>query len=204
MTFEYFMTCMVVILIPGTGMVYAVAMAIAQGWRTGIVAAFASTLGIVPHMIAAITGLAVLMHTSALAFQIVKYVGVAYLLYLAWQTLRSSGPIKLDDSPKENVPLKKVIVSGIAINSLNPKLSIFFLAFLPQFVSVNSTNNTLEMLVLGAVFMALTFLVFALFAAFAFSIRKVLTGSPRFMRWFRRTVAMSFGLLAARLAVTEQ
>lgn len=204
MTFEYFLTCMVIILIPGTGMIYSIAMAIGGGWRAGIVAAFASTMGIVPHLIAAITGLAVLMHTSAVAFQFVKIAGVAYLLYLAWQTLRSSGPIQIDDTPKEVPSVAKIIGAGIAINSLNPKLSIFFLAFLPQFVDTTATNNTIEMLGLGAIFMALTFLVFVIFAVLAFSIRKLLTSSPRFMNWFRRTVAISFGLLAARLAVSEQ
>lgn len=204
MTFEYFLTCMVVILIPGTGMVYAVAMAIAGGWRTGLIAAFASTMGIVPHLLAAIFGLAVLMHTSAIAFQFVKYAGVAYLLYLAWQTLRSAGPIKLDDKPRHVPSVLQVIGSGIAINSLNPKLSLFFMAFLPQFVNVNAANSTVEMLALGAIFMALTFLVFAVFAVLAFSIRQLLTNSPTFMRWFRRTVAVSFGLLAAKLAVSEQ
>jgi len=204
MTFEYFLTCMVIILIPGTGMIYAVAMAIAGGWRLGLVAAFASTMGIVPHLVAAITGLAVLMHTSAVAFQFIKYAGVAYLLYLAWQTLRSSGPIQLGEKPRERLSIAKVIGSGIAINSLNPKLSLFFLAFLPQFVTVGGASSTAEMLLLGGIFMALTFLVFAIFAVMAFSIRTVLTGSPRFMRWFKRTVAVSFGLLAARLAVAEQ
>lgn len=204
MTFEYFLTCMVVILIPGTGMVYAIAMAIAGGWRTGLVAAFASTMGIVPHLMAAIFGLAVLMHTSAVAFQFVKYAGVAYLIYLAWQTLRSAGPIKLDDKPRQVPSMLQVIASGIAINSLNPKLSLFFMAFLPQFVNVSTANSTVEMLVLGAVFMALTFLVFAVFAVLAFSIRQLLTNSPTFMRWFRRTVAVSFGLLAAKQAVAEQ
>ena len=139
-----------------------------------------------------------------MAFQIVKYAGVAYLLYLAWQTLRAQGPIQLDEQPRKVPSMFKVIGSGIAINSLNPKLSLFFMAFLPQFVSVSGQNATAEMLVLGAIFMLLTFLVFVVFAVLAFSIRQLLLGSQTFMAWFRRTVAVSFGLLAARLAVSEQ
>ena len=204
MSFEFILTCLVIILIPGTGMIYTVAMAIAGGWRTGLVAAFACTMGIVPHLLAAIFGLAVLLHTSAVAFQTVKYAGVAYLLYLAWQTLRARGPVQIDGTQKQLPSLRKIVSYGVAVNFLNPKLSIFFLAFLPQFVSVGAQNGTSAMLLLGAIFMLLTFLVFALFAAMAFSIRQLFLGSERFMAWFRRTVALSFGLLAARLAVSEQ
>jgi threonine/homoserine/homoserine lactone efflux protein len=204
MSIEFLLTCMVVILIPGTGMVNSVAMSIAGGCLVGVVAAFASTLGIVPHLLAAIFGLAVLMHTSAVAFQFVKYLGVAYLLYLAVQTLRAKGPIQLDETPKQAPSLSKIVISGVAINSLNPKLSVFFLAFLPQFVTVGGQGATVEMLLLGGVFMALTFLVFVLFAALAFSIRQLLTGSKAFMQWFRRSIAVSYGLLAARVAVSEQ
>ena len=99
-----------------------------------MLAAFACTLGIVPHLVAAMIGLAALLHASALAFEIVKYAGVAYLLYMAWQTLREQGALKVEARPTR-ARRCAIVVDGIVINVLNPKLSIFFVAFLPQFIA---------------------------------------------------------------------
>jgi threonine/homoserine/homoserine lactone efflux protein len=168
-----------------------------------VLAAFACTLGIVPHLAAAITGLAALLHTSAVAFQTLKYLGVAYLLFLAWQTWRDQEALVVDedDSP---VAARRVIVTGVLINILNPKLTMFFFAFLPQFVDPSASHQWLPMLELSAVFMAMTFVVFAAYGVFAASVRTHVIARPRIVTWLRRSFAACFVALGARLALASR
>jgi threonine/homoserine/homoserine lactone efflux protein len=178
---EFLLTTLVVVATPGTGVIYTLAAGLARGARASIIAAFGCTLGIVPHMIAAITGLAALLHTSALAFQVLKYLGVAYLLYMAWATLKEKGAlaVEADTAPRS---ASKVILSGIVINILNPKLTIFFFAFLPQFVSAGDPSTLLRMLQLSVVFMLVTFVIFAGYGIFAAAVRNHVISRPRVMR----------------------
>lgn len=206
MSIEFLLTSIIVVATPGTAVLYTLAAGLSRGARASTVAAVGCTLGIVPHMVAAITGLAALLHTSALAFQILKYLGVAYLLYMAWSTLRDKGALTVEE---ETAPpsVAKVISSGILINILNPKLTLFFFAFLPQFVSTHEPSASLRMLELSAVFMLLTFVVFVVFVAygvFAALVRKHITSRPRVMTWMRRVFAGSFVVLSARLALTDR
>jgi threonine/homoserine/homoserine lactone efflux protein len=154
-------------------------------------------------MVAAITGLAALLHTSAMAFQILKYLGLAYLLYMAWSTLRDKGALTVE---KDTAPqsARKVIISGILINILNPKLTIFFFAFLPQFVSANDPNAFLRTVQLSAVFMLLTFVVFVGYGRFAAAVRDHVISRPRVLTWMRRVFASAFVALGARLAFTDR
>jgi threonine/homoserine/homoserine lactone efflux protein len=200
---EFLITTLVVVISPGTGVLFTLAAGLSRGARASVVAAFGCTLGIVPHMAAAITGLAALLHTSALAFEIIKYLGVAYLLYMAWNTLRERGALSVENetAPRSAV---QVIVSGILINILNPKLSIFFFAFLPQFVSTNEPDALPRMLELSAVFMLVTFVVFVGYGVFAAAVRKHVISRPRVLTWMRRTFAAAFVALGARLAFTDR
>jgi threonine/homoserine/homoserine lactone efflux protein len=200
---EFLLTSFIVIVSPGTGVLYTLAAGLSRGSRASIVAAFGCTLGIVPHMAAAILGLAALLHTSALAFQTFKYLGVAYLLYMAWSTLRERGALKVENEVSARSALQ-VTVTGILINILNPKLSIFFLAFLPQFVSAGEARPLPRMLVLSAVFMLMTFVVFVGYGLFAASIRDHVISRPRVLTWRRRTFAAAFVALGARLALTDR
>ena len=159
MSIEFLVTSIVVILLPGTGVLYTLSVGLGQGIRPSIVAAFGCTLGIVPHILASIVGLAAVLHTSALAFQILKYLGVAYLFYMAWMIMREDGALQVSER-RIKTPYARIILNGILLNVLNPKLTLFFLAFLPQFVPATIGNPTLAMLWLSAVFMLLTFLVF--------------------------------------------
>jgi threonine/homoserine/homoserine lactone efflux protein len=152
MTIEFFLTTLVIVASPGTGVLYTPAAGLTRGARASILAAFACTLGIIPHMAAAITGLAALLHTSALAFEVIKYLGVAYLLYMAWATLKEKGALSVDTQVAPQ-SARKVLVEGVLINILNPKLSIFFFAFLPQFVPASAPDALPLMLELSAVFM---------------------------------------------------
>jgi threonine/homoserine/homoserine lactone efflux protein len=202
MSAAFLLTSLVVVATPGTGVLYTLAAGLSRGARASVLAAFACTLGIVPHMVAAITGLAALLHTSAVAFQTLKYAGAAYLLWMAWSTLREHGALVIEqDAP---VPARRVLVSGVLINILNPKLTIFFFAFLPQFVDTDAPGSLVHMLGLSAVFMLMTFVVFAVYGVFAAAVRHHVLERPRVVQWMRRTFAAAFVALGARLAFTSR
>ena len=203
MSAEFLLTSLVVVATPGTGVVYTLGAGLTGGTRASLVAAAGCTLGIVPHMAAAITGLAALLHTSAMAFSVLKYLGVAYLLWLAWSTLRERGALAVDE---ERTPrsARRIVTTAVLINILNPKLTIFFFAFLPQFVASGDPHGLLRMLGLSAVFMAMTLVVFALYGVFAAAVRRQVVGRPRVLTWMRRVFAGSFVALGARLALTRQ
>jgi threonine/homoserine/homoserine lactone efflux protein len=200
---EFLITSFVVVVSPGTGVLYTLAAGISRGSRASVVAAFGCTIGIVPHMAAAIMGLAAILHTSALAFQTFKYLGVIYLLYMAWNTLRERGALKVEQEVGTRSAVQ-VTVTAILINILNPKLSIFFLAFLPQFVSAGETSPLSRMLELSAVFMLMTFVVFVGYGLFAASIRDHVISRPRVLTWMRRTFAGAFVALGAKLAFADR
>ncbi|UEM02198.1 LysE family translocator [Skermanella rosea] len=203
MSIDFLITSLIVVASPGTGVLLTLAAGLSRGFRASLIAAFGCTLGIIPHMAAAIMGLAALLHTSALAFQILKYLGVAYLLYMAWNTLREQSALRVEEdvTPQSAV---QVIVSAVLVNILNPKLSIFFLAFLPQFVSATEPHPLPRMLELSAVFMLLTFAVFVGYGIFAASIRSQVISRPRVLVWMRRTFAGAFAALGAKLALADR
>ena len=203
MSIEFLVTSLIVIVSPGTGVLFTLAAGLARGSRASVIAAFGCTLGIVPHMAAAILGLAALLHTSALAFQVFKYLGVAYLLYMAWSALKERGALRVETEVGARSAIQ-VTTTAILINILNPKLSIFFLAFLPQFVSADEPHPLSRMLVLSAVFMLLTFVVFVGYGLFAAAIRNHVISRPRVLTWMRRTFAAAFVALGARLALAER
>jgi threonine/homoserine/homoserine lactone efflux protein len=199
----FVLTSLVVVVSPGTGVVYTLATGLSSGSRASVVAAFGCTLGILPHMAAAITGLAALLYTSALAFEVLKYLGVAYLLYMAWQTLREHGALQLEKKRRDR-SYRQLIVAAIAINLLNPKLSIFFFAFLPQFVKSDAPDRILLMVELSAVFMLMTFVVFVGYGLFAAAIRTHIVSRPRILTWMRRCFAAAFLALGVKLALAER
>jgi len=200
---EFLVTSLIVVASPGTGVLYTLAAGLSRGSRASAVAAFGCTLGIVPHMAAAVMGLAALLHTSALAFHTLKYLGVAYLLYMAWSALRERGALRVERQVGTR-SARQVITSAILINILNPKLSIFFFAFLPQFVSAQEAHPLARMLELSAVFMLLTFVVFVGYGLFAAAIRNHVVSRPRVLTWMRRTFAAAFVALGAKLALAER
>lgn len=200
---EFLLTSLVVILIPGTGVIYTISNGLFLGWRAGIAAAFGCTLGITPHLTASILGLSAILHMSAVAFQVVKYTGAAYLLYLAWAMWRETGPLTFD-SATENNGAGKIITRGFLINILNPKLSLFFLAFLPLFVPADSSSPTVQMAILGFMFMAMTFIVFILYGLFANGVRRYVLNSPELLAWLQRSFAAAFAALGVKLALTDQ
>lgn len=197
---QFLLTALVVVLAPGTGVIYTLALGLGQGRRAATWAALGCTFGIVPHLAAATLGLAAILHTSALLFNIVKFAGVAYLLYLAWQSLKSGGALAVSET-KTSEAGWKIARRGALINILNPKLSIFFLALLPPFLSGNAGTATLEMTMMGGIFMAMTFVVFLAYGVFAAAARRWILGSERAMAWMNRSFAAIFAALAGRLAL---
>lgn len=202
-TLEFLITSLVVVLIPGTGVIYTVSTGLVQGRRASVFAALGCTAGIVPHLLATILGLAAVMHTSALAFQVLKVAGVAYLLYVAWATWRDKSAFAIDESPTARTATG-LVVKAFLLNILNPKLTIFFLAFLPQFVRPEAGAPLLQLLALSAVFMVMTFVVFVVYGLLAHGFRHAVIESPRVQGWLRRGFAATFAGLGANLALTDK
>lgn len=203
MNLEFLTLSLLVVASPGTGAAVTVATGLSRGTRMATIAAFGCTLGVVPHMLAAVTGLAALLHASNLAFETVKFAGVAYLLYIAWMTWREQGALKIEPDGAQRSS-GEVIRHAVLVNLLNPKLSMFFLAFLPQFIAKDEAAPTLAMLQLSAIFMAMTFGVFALYGAFAASMRDHVLGNMTAMAWLRRSFAATFVALGIKLALTQR
>ncbi len=203
MNTEFLLTSLIVVLIPGTGVIYTVSTGIFLGRRASIAAALGCTAGIIPHLTASVLGLSVILHMSALAFQVVKFIGAAYLLYLAWSMWRETGALKLG-SPSIKRDPGQIALRGFLINILNPKLSIFFLAFLPLFISPNQATATVQLLFLGAVFMAITLIIFIAYGLSANSVRKFVINSPGIRVGLQRSFAFTFAVLGLKLATTER
>ena len=203
MSIEFLLTTLVVVATPGTGVIYTLAAGLSRGARASVVAALGCTLGILPHMLAAMTGLAAVLNTSAMAFQGLRYAGAAYLLYLAWVTIREKGGLVVDERAAPT-SAGRVVATGVLINILNPKLTIFFFAFLPQFVRTDDPAALPLMLQLSGVFMLVTFVVFVIYGVFAAGVRSRVVSRPRVMTWMRRLFAGTYVALGARLALTER
>jgi len=203
LSLEFLITSLIVVLVPGTGVIYTVSTGLVQGRKASVFAALGCTAGILPHLLATVLGLAAVMHTSALAFQALKYAGVAYLLYIAYATWRDKSAFAVDDSSSQSTAAG-LVVKALLLNILNPKLTIFFLAFLPQFVQPGTDEPLFQLLVLSSVFMALTFVVFVAYGFLAHVFRTMVIESPRVQTWLRRGFAASFVGLGANLALTEK
>jgi threonine/homoserine/homoserine lactone efflux protein len=200
---QFWLTALVITATPGTGVLYTVAAGISGGRRTSVAAAFGCTLGILPHLAAAIFGAAALLRASGVAFAVMKYAGVVYLLYMAWATWRERGTLGGADATT-STPARRIVTNAVLVNLLNPKLTLFFFAFLPQFVAPGQPGATRTMLELSGVFMAMTFGVFVVYGLLAAAVRDHVLARPRVMTWLRRSFAASFAALGARLVVTDR
>ncbi len=203
LSFDFLMTSLILVLIPGTGVIYTVSIGLFVGKKQSVAAAIGCTFGIVPHLLATIFGLATILHTSAVAFQVVKFLGVAYLLYLAWGMYKAGGSLSISNE-NQSESLFSISIRAVLINILNPKLSIFFLTFLPQFIEPTSKTVLTDMIYLSVIFMVMTFVVFACYGVFANKARIFITGSPKIMERIQKTFATFFVLFSAKLAFAER
>jgi threonine/homoserine/homoserine lactone efflux protein len=199
----FLITALLIVLAPGPGAVYTVSTGLARGARASLVAAVGCTLGIVPHLIAAITGTAALLQASGTAFEAVKALGVAFLLWMAWQAWRDRSELEIDATPAPRSPLR-IIRSAVLTNLLNPKLTIFFFAFLPQFIPSHAPDQLARLIVLSLVFMAMTLVVFAGYGLFAAAVRRRVIAQPQIILRIRRAFAVSFVALGVKLAATSR
>ena len=200
---EFLLTSLVVVLIPGTGVIFTVSTGIAQGRKASLWAALGCTLGILPHLLATVLGLAAVMHASAMAFQILKIAGVLYLLYIAYATWQDKSAFAITQmAPK--VGAMRLVIRAMLLNVLNPKLTIFFLAFLPQFVSPESPSSLNQLLILSGVFMGMTFVVFVVYGLMAHAFRAVVIESSTVQNWLRRSFAATFAGLGVNLAFSDR
>ncbi|MGE4542468.1 MAG: LysE family translocator [Pedobacter sp.] len=200
---EFLITSFVVVLIPGTGVIFTISTGLSQGRKASLFAALGCTSGILPHLMATVLGLAALMHTSALLFQALKYAGIAYLLYIAFATWRDKSTLAIEEKSSAS-SATGLILKAFLLNILNPKLTIFFLAFLPQFVQPGSTEPIFQLILLSTVFMAMTFVVFVGYGCLAYAFRKTVVDSPRIQTWLRRSFAAAFVGLAAELSFADK
>lgn len=203
LSLNFLITCLIVVLIPGTGVIFTVSTGLTAGKRASVFAALGCTAGIIPHLLASVLGLSALLHTSALAFDMLKYAGVAYLLYVSYATWRDRSAFAVSETPTLS-SARNLMLRGLLMNILNPKLTIFFLAFLPQFVTPGSTAPALQMLVLSAVFMGMTFAVFVVYGLLANVFRRAVIESPRVQNWLRRSFAAAFAGLGLNLAFAQR
>jgi threonine/homoserine/homoserine lactone efflux protein len=203
MSMAFLITSLLVVVSPGTGVIYTLSTSLSQGARAGLVAALGCTLGIVPYMLAAVFGLATVFRTSSLAFEALKIIGAAYLVYMAWLALRDARMLEVRESVEKR-SAAKIILTAVLVNLLNPKLPMFFLAFLPQFVPANAPSPASRMLTLSALFMTMTWVVFAIYGCFAALMRTRVLSRPAVLTWMRRSFAASFALLGIRLLVSQR
>ncbi len=202
MNIDFFITSLIVILVPGTGVIYTVSMGLTQNRKAALIAAIGCTFGIVPHLLAGIVGVSALMHTSALFFRIIRYLGVAYLTYMGIGMIRSQAGLKFQEKIDE-VQVFPIIRRGILINLLNPKLTLFFLSFLPQFIDGNS-NYREAMVFMSLQFMFMTLLVFIIYGLIASYFRQVITRSESVTQWIHRCFGGALLVFAAKLAFSDE
>lgn len=200
---EFLLTSLVVVLMPGTGVVYTINTGLTLKWRASLAAAVGCTLGIVPHILASVLGLSALLNMSAHIFSVLKIAGSVYLLYLAWQMWREAGTLDMDQKRTETSAIQ-IALKAIAINLLNPKLTLFFFAFLPLFISKNSSSPTLEMISLSLVFMGLTFIIFALYGILASGVSSYLFNSSKVVKRVQQAFAVILAAFAVKLALSEK
>jgi threonine/homoserine/homoserine lactone efflux protein len=201
MSTEFLLTSLIVVVIPGTGTIYTVSTGLLYGWRASIAAASGCTLGIVPHLLVSLFGLAFVVRSSPIIFQVLQFAGVLYLFYLAWSMWFDRSSLEFDSASPEARPVQ-IVTKAVLLNLLNPKLTVFFLAFLPLFISSKTASPISELLTLSLVFMAITLIVFVLYGVLASGFRRQVMRSPNVMLWLRRSFAVMFVALGISLALT--
>ena len=202
MSVEFLLTSLVVVLIPGTGVVYTVSSSLGGGRRRGLFAAVGCTLGIVPHMLAAMLGLSGIMQAGSAVFEVVRWAGVVYLVFMGVSMIREAGELSLDDAGPE--PALPIVRRGILLNVLNPKLTLFFFAFLPQFLEASPGLFDPDLIWLGGVFMLMTLVVFAVYALASAAFRDLVLAAPAARRWAERALGGLLIAFAARLALADR
>lgn len=196
-------TAIVLNIAPGPDLLYILTKTIRSGKKVGLASALGVCSGALFHVFAASIGLSAILVSSALVFSVVKYVGAAYLLYLAYQAFKSSGfELNVDDQVKEKETAFQAFKEGVLIDILNPKVAIFFMAFLPQFVRDDAGPVSFQLLYLGLMVIAIAIVVEAAYVLVADKISNRVRNSQRFSIWLDRTVGVIYAGLGIKLATS--
>lgn len=205
----FFVTAILLALTPGPDNIFVVTQAALRGKRAGVAVTVGLCCGVFGHTIAVALGLAAIFQTSVFAFTVLKYLGAAYLVYLAYGAWKAASQIESKRGKEEQAqtkPLKltRLVGRGAVMSATNPKVSIFFLAFLPQFVDQNLGHVSAQILQLGGLFMGAAFIVFTIFAFLADGLGQKTVGTVQGQKVMNRLAALIFTGLAAKLLVSEQ
>jgi len=195
---------MALTLAPGPDNIFVVTTGITRGRRAAIITALGMVSGISVHTLAAAAGISAIFYSSTLAFRTVKFAGAAYLLFLAWKALRERGPLGSPAAQTSRLSGGALYRRGLLMNVLNPKVALFFLAFLPQFTTPAETSLGLQMVWLGALFMLQAAILFTAIGYFSGRLGEFFLGRPRVARGFSWVAASIFASLGVRLALTER
>ena len=190
-------------LMPGPDIIFVITLSITQGKKSGILTALGLVTGLIVHTTAAALGLSIILYESALAFQIVKYLGAAYLIYLGIIAIRERNKNALQINRNAKYENKKLYRRGILMNILNPKVSLFFLAFLPQFVSADSSNVSLEMMFLGIIFMVQAIIVFTIVSILAHKLSEKIVKNPKVVKVINWVKASVFLIIGIQIAISD-
>ena len=201
--FAFLGAAIMLTLMPGPDNLFVLAQSITQDKKAGIVTSLGLCTGLFVHISAAVLGISAIIYQSTIIFSIVKFAGAAYLLYLAWQSFRAKGdPFTLQQqNAQAYVELYK---KGILMNILNPKVSLFFLALLPQFVHPSQGHIAWQMLILGIVFLVQAFILFSLFSIFAGKARQVVIGKPAIAKRLNIVQGILFTFIGMKIALSKQ
>lgn len=193
----------VLTVMPGPDNLFVLAQSIAQDQKAGLVTSLGLCTGLLVHITAAVLGISAIIYQSTVIFSVVKFAGAAYLLYLAWQSFRAKGdPFTIEQQNVQSyITLYK---KGILMNVLNPKVSLFFLALLPQFVNPIHGNVAFQMLILGIVFLVQALVLFSLFSIFAGKVRKVIVVKPSIAKRLNMIQGMLFTFIGIQIALSKQ
>lgn len=190
------------IIIPGPDLIFTIAQGMTNGRKAAIITAMGLSLGNIVHTLAAAIGLSLIIKTSVVAFTIFKILGAMYLFYLAFQAIKHRKE-KIDMNSYQNSDTSGLFLRGLLMNILNPKVAIFYLTFLPQFVNYNREDVPLQMCILGLIFILLTAIIFSLLGYFSGVLREKLLKNPRFNEHMNVTAAITFIILGVKLIVTK-
>ncbi len=201
----YFLGASILLTIaPGPDNIFVITQGISRGRKTAVLTALGMCSGISVHTLAAALGVSAIFYSSSVAFQIVKYLGAVYLIYLAWKAIKESGTAEVQNST-DNTPTSLALFRrGFFMNVLNPKVALFFLAFLPQFSSIDGGNIAIQMAILGLIFMGQSIAIFSLIGYFSGSIGNLFLGKPKVSKVFGWLSASVFLALGVRLVFTEK
>ena len=191
-------------LTPGNDMLYVAARSTSQGIKAGIISSLGIMAGCMVHILAAVIGLSAIIAQSALAFNIIKYVGAAYLVYLGIRSIISRKKTFEVKNKMQQQSYTRIFWQGVLTNVLNPKVALFFLAFLPQFINVESKHTALQILFLGTWFNVGGTLVNIIVAILFGKIGTWLSQSPRFIQWQERITGAMLIALGIKVALSKK